>query len=52
MDDDNIAMVLECFAIVSSLGIACVNTKKVVVLDHLVLAKKLGVSHEKTLNMI
>ena len=52
MDDDNYAKVLKRFANTSSLWVAQVNTEKVSVLDHLVLAKKRGISPKKSLNMM
>ena len=52
VDDNNYATVLESFVSTSSLQVGQVNTKKVSELDHLVLAKKWGISPEKELNMI
>ena len=51
MDDDNFATVLGCFVSTSSLWVAQGNTKKVEGLDHLVLAKKWGISPKKALHM-
>ena len=45
MDDDNFATVLECYVTISSLCIAQVNTKKVLMFNHLVLSS--GVFHPR-----
>ena len=52
MDDDNCDTFLESFVIISSLQVAQVDTKKVLRLDNLVLAKKWGISPKKALNTI
>ena len=52
MDDDNYATVLKSFDSTLSFGVAQVNTKKVLVLDHFVLAKKWGILPKKALNII
>ena len=52
MDDDNFVIVLESFINTWSLQGPQVNTKKVPVLNHLVLTKKWGNVPEKALNMI
>ena len=52
IDDDNYATVLESFINTSSLQVAQVYTKKVSQLDHVVLAKKWGISPKKALNTI
>ena len=51
-DDDNYATLLKSYDTTSSLWVAKVHTEMVPALDHLVLAKKWGISPEKTLNMI
>ena len=52
MDDDNFATVLESFVATSSLWVAKVHAKKVSGLDHLVFAKRWGISPKKALNTI
>ena len=52
MDDNNFAIVLESYVIISSLQVAQVNKKKASVLDHFDLATKWVISLEKALNMI
>ena len=52
MDNDNYAAMLESFVNTLSLQVAQVNAEKISGLDHLVLAKKWGISLKKALNMI
>ena len=52
MDNNNFATELESFVNTSLLPLAQVNAKKVSGLDHLVLAKKWGISPKKALNTI
>ena len=52
MDDDNYATLLDSYVTTSSLQVAKVCTKKVPGLDHLVCAKRWGISPKKALNMI
>ena len=52
MDNDNYATMLESFVSTLSLWATQVNTKKVLVLDHLFLAKKWIISPKKALIMI
>ena len=52
MDDDKCVTVLERFVSTSSLQVALFNTKKVSGLDHLILAKKWGISPKKAPNII
>ena len=51
MNDDNYATVLQSFVSTSSLQVVQINTKKVFGLNHLVLAKKWGISPKKALNI-
>ena len=50
IDNVNYATVLESFVSTSSLPVAQVNTERVLRLDHLILAKKYGISPKKALN--
>ena len=52
MDDDNFTTVLDSYVTTSPLQAAKVSAMKVSRLDHLVLAKRWGISPQKTLNTI
>ena len=52
MDNDNYTTVLESLVSTLSLQVAQVHSEKVSGLDHLVTAKKWGISPKKALNMI
>ena len=52
MDNDNYTTVLENLILTSSLQVAQINMEKLSGLDHVVLAKKWGISPENALNMI
>ena len=52
MDNDNYATVTESVTLILSLQVVQVDTKKIVGLDDLILAKKRGISPKKALIMI
>ena len=52
MDDNNYSTVLDSNVTTSSMQVVKVHTKKVPGLDHLVLAKRGGISPKKAMNMI